>query len=297
MSASNLVSIRQFIARFPHAPTQNSAVAGWQDIILLKYSLPPGEVDIPGLAENLLFVSLLPKIQYENLNDPRPRQRVLRQKDIAIIPAGYSQHWRWLSSFAAVNLFIPPSLIQEISKDLVKGDPDSVCLIEHNKAIAVPFLSALATELLSELEAGSPSGKTYIDTLTHSLVMYLVVHYSTAKVRDSKALSKPDNTYVCCAIDFIQSNLGEDLPLAKIASACNVSINHLCAVFKHSVGQSVHQFVIQQRIERAKILLKNSHKSLAEIAQETGFSNQAHFTTSFRKTCVTTPSQYRQDFN
>lgn len=297
MSASNLVSIRQFINQFPHAPTQNSAVAGWQDIILLKYSLPPGEVDVPGLAENLLFVSLLPKIQYENLNDRRPRQRVLRQDDLTIIPAGYSQHWRWLGSFAALNLFIPPSLIQEISKDLVKGDPDSVCLIEHNKATAVPFLSALATELLSEMEAGSPSGKTYIDTLTHSLAMYLVVHYSTAKVRASTALLKPDNTYVCCAIDFIESYLGEDLSLSAIASACNVSINHLCAVFKHSVGQSVHQFVIQQRIEKAKILLKNSQKSLVEIAQETGFSNQAHLTTSFRKTCGSTPSQYRQDFN
>jgi len=68
----------------------------------------------------------------------------------------------------------------------------------------------------------------------------------------------------------------------------------LCAVFKRSVGKSVHQFVIEQRIEKAKILLRNYQKPLAEIAQETGFSNQAHFTTSFRKICGTTPKQYRQ---
>ncbi|MBD1995665.1 helix-turn-helix transcriptional regulator [Leptolyngbya sp. FACHB-541] len=296
MSTSNLVSIRQFIHQVPYAPTQNSEVAGWQDIILLKHSLPPGEVNVPGLAENLLFMSLLPKIQYENLNDQRLKQRVLRQGDIAITPAGYSQQWRWLSPFAAANLFIPSLLIKEISKDLVKGDPDCVCLIEH-KATAVPFLSALATELLSELEAGSPHGKTYIDALTHSLTMYLVVHFSTAKFEKSTALLKSDHTCVACAIDFIESHLGEDLTLAAIASACNVSINRLCAVFKHSTGQSAHQFVIQQRIERAKILLKTSKKPLVEIAQEIGFSNQAHFTTSFRKICGSTPSQYRQDFN
>lgn len=296
MSASNLVSIRQFIHQVPHTPTQNSQVAGWQDIILLKHSLPPGEIDVPGLAENLLFVSLLPKIQYENLNDKRPERKVLCKNDIEITPAGYSQHWRWLTPLAAANLFISSSLIAEISKDLVKGDPELVCLSEH-KAAAAPFLSAVATELLSELEAGSPCSKTYIDTLTHSLVMHLVMHHSTAKVRESRGLLKPDNTYVTCAIDFIQSHLGEDLRLATIASACEVSINHLCAVFKQSIGRSVHQFVIQQRLERAKILLKNSQKSLAEIAQETGFSNQAHFTTSFRKTCGSTPSQYRQDCN
>lgn len=296
MQASNLVSIRQFIHQVPYAPEQNSEVAGWQDIILLKHSLLPGEIDVPGLAENLLFVSLLPKTQYENLNDQRFKSMVLRQGDVAITPAGCPQHWRWLSPLAAANLFISPLLIKEVSKDLVKGDPDSICLIEHD-ATSVPFLSAAATELLSELEAGSPHGKTYIDALTRSLVIYLVTHYSTAKVAESTALSKPDDSRVADAIDFIESHLGEDLPLAAIASASNMSVNHLCAVFKQTVGQSVHQFVIQQRIERAKILLRDPRKSLAEIAQETGFSSQSHFTTSFSKICGSTPSQYRQDFN
>ncbi|MBD3887473.1 helix-turn-helix transcriptional regulator [Phormidium tenue FACHB-886] len=296
MSTSNPISIRQFIHQVPYTPTYNSEVASWQDIIALKHSYPPGEVDVPGLAENVLFVSLLPKIQYQNLNEQRSKQRILHQGDIAITPAGYARHWRWLSPFAAANLFVPSPLIKEISQDLVRGDPDSVCLIEHNPT-AVPFLSALATELLFELEAGLPHGKTYVDALTHSLAMYLVVHYSTAKVRESTVLLKSDNTAVACAIDFIQSHLSEDLTLAAVASACNVSINHMCAVFKHSTGQSVHQFVIHQRIEKAKILLKVTKKPLVEIAQETGFSSQAHFTTSFRRICGNTPSQYRQDLN
>ncbi|GEM_PF-2759839 len=297
MSASDLISIQQFIHQVPHTPAQNSELAGWQDITLLKFSLPPGgEVDVPGLAENILFMSLCPKIQYESRQDNYPRQRVLYQGDIAITPAGYSRHWRWLSLFSAANLFIPPSLIKECSQDLVKGDPDSVYLIEH-KVLSIPFLSSVVTELLAELESGSPYARTYIDTLTHSLAMYLVMHHSSAKLRETTTLLKPDNAYVSCAIDFIQDNLGEDLRLAAIASACNVSINHLCLMFKQSVGQSVHQFVIEQRLERAKSLLKNSKKPLVDIAQETGFSNQAHFTNSFRKTHGIPPDQYRKKIN
>ncbi|MGD1897473.1 MAG: helix-turn-helix transcriptional regulator [Phormidesmis sp.] len=294
MPASSHISIQQFIQQVSYIPTQNSRLDGWEDIILLKYVLEPGEVYVPELSEHLLFVSLLPKIQYKNLNDRRPKKQTLRQGDVTITPAGFSQHWQWLTSFSAINLFIPKLLVAEISKDLVKGDPESVRLIEL-KATAVPFLSTIAIELLSELEAGEPFGKPYIDSLTRSLVMALIIYYSTAKTRDQRVFSKPDNTYVRCAIDFIQDHLSEDLRLTRIASACGISINHLCTVFKQSVGQSVHQYVIQQRIEKAKVLLKNRKKSIVEISQETGFSNQAHFTNSFRKYCRITPSQYRKE--
>lgn len=75
---------------------------------------------------------------------------------------------------------------------------------------------------------------------------------------------------------------------------CNTSVNHLSAVFNQTVGMSVHQFVMYQRIEKAKILLKDSQKSLIEISFELGFSSQAHFTTSFRKACGVTPYRFRQ---
>ena len=295
MTTSNLISIRQFLPGIPHIPSLNSQVAGWQDITLLRFSLPSGgEVDVPGLAENVLCVGLRPKIQYEILTEQRAKPQVLHQGDAAITPAGHAQHWRWLSPFDAVNLFIPSLLIAEMGKDLVKGDLSSVGLMGQT-VTSVPFLSAVTAELLSELESDFPCSNTYVDTLTHSLVIYLVKYHSTAKVREATALLKPDNGYVSCAIDFIQAHLNDDLRLAAIASACNISVNHLCAVFKQSTGQSVHQFVIQQRLERAKVLLKSSKKSLVGIAQETGFSNQAHFTNSFRKACGITPSQYRLD--
>lgn len=295
MPTSKFVSIRQFIHQLPYTPVLGGGLTDSEDIILLKYSLPPSEVKVPELEENLLFVSLFPKIQYENLNHQRSKALFLHQGDVAVTPAGYPQHWRWLSQFDGVNLFIPSSLIREIGKDLVKGDIDSVSLIQSNVR-SIPLLSALALELLSDLEAGSPCGKTYADTLTRSIVMYLLAHHSTAKIVGSSAILRTDDTYVARAIDFITAHLGEDLHLSAIASACDVSVNRLCEVFKQSVGQSVHQFVIEQRIERAKYLLKKSKMPLVEISQEIGFSNQAHFTTTFRKTCGITSNQYRHDF-
>jgi AraC family transcriptional regulator len=60
------------------------------------------------------------------------------------------------------------------------------------------------------------------------------------------------------------------------------------------VGFSPHRYLTARRIEIAKHLLERTHFSIAEIALETGFSSQAHFTNRFREHLELTPRQYRR---
>src|SRR5262249_24074285 len=61
-----------------------------------------------------------------------------------------------------------------------------------------------------------------------------------------------------------------------------------------AVGVSPHRYLTTRRIEIAKHLLERTRFSIAEIALETGFSSQAHFTHRFREQVELTPRQYRQ---
>jgi AraC family transcriptional regulator len=94
-------------------------------------------------------------------------------------------------------------------------------------------------------------------------------------------------------IDYIQANLNKALHLPIIATHLNLSYYHFCSLFKKSIGISPWQYVIRQRIDRAKELLKEQKLSIAEIALACGFSHYSHLNKHFQKVTGTTPGSYK----
>jgi AraC family transcriptional regulator len=79
-----------------------------------------------------------------------------------------------------------------------------------------------------------------------------------------------------------------------MAGAAGLSPNHFSKLFKRSTGLSSHQYVIRQRIEKAKALLAGTNLSVAVVAQACGFSDQAHLTRHFRRLVGATPARFRR---
>ncbi|NJS10840.1 MAG: helix-turn-helix transcriptional regulator, partial [Microcoleus sp. CSU_2_2] len=71
-----------------------------------------------------------------------------------------------------------------------------------------------------------------------------------------------------------------------------ISSYHFCRLFKQSTGFSPHQYVIQQRVERAKQLLRQGQMSIGEIAIACGFSHQSHFNRHFKRLTGVTPKTW-----
>jgi AraC family transcriptional regulator len=94
-------------------------------------------------------------------------------------------------------------------------------------------------------------------------------------------------------IDYIQANLNKALHLPIIATHLDLSYYYFCSLFKKSMGISLWQYVITQRINRAKELLKEQKLSLAEIALACGFSHYSHLNKHFQKVTGTTPRNYQ----
>ena len=70
---------------------------------------------------------------------------------------------------------------------------------------------------------------------------------------------------------------------------------YFARAFKEAVGTTPHRYLVQRRIERAKILLKVTRHSVLEIAIKVGYINLSHFTKQFRKHVGTTPGAYRKN--
>jgi AraC family transcriptional regulator len=73
-----------------------------------------------------------------------------------------------------------------------------------------------------------------------------------------------------------------------------MSQSHFSKLFKLSTGLAPHQFVLQERINRSKELLRQDNAKIAEVALGVGFENQAHFTTVFGNFVGMTPRQFQR---
>jgi AraC family transcriptional regulator len=100
--------------------------------------------------------------------------------------------------------------------------------------------------------------------------------------------------------DLIQGRLDGELRLAMLARECGLSVSHFSRSFKQSFGVPVHRYVVERRIERAKVLMRRSATSLTEIALKSGFSDQASFSRTFGGLVGTSPrrwlNEYRHSF-
>jgi AraC family transcriptional regulator len=93
---------------------------------------------------------------------------------------------------------------------------------------------------------------------------------------------------------FIDENLHRNMSLSELADVVNLSRFHFTRSFKKTLGQPPHQFILHQRVERAKESLLSSELSIGEIAQSLGFGNQGRFASSFRKVTGLTPAYFRR---
>lgn len=94
--------------------------------------------------------------------------------------------------------------------------------------------------------------------------------------------------------NHIRKNIEESLNIDEIAKTTGYSTAHLNRLFKEEYGLTLHAFLIDQRIHKAKELLsKNRHLSLTEIAYSVGFYDQSHFIRNFKKAYSLSPKAYR----
>lgn len=92
---------------------------------------------------------------------------------------------------------------------------------------------------------------------------------------------------------YIDDNLGRDITLADLAAIACLSAHHFSELFRQSMGTSPYRYVLNRRIECAKVLLRESMLGVLDVALAVGFSDQSHFSKVFRRATGMAPGMYR----
>lgn len=213
--------------------------------------------------------------------------------NLCVTPAGQSLSAIWEKRLDNMMILLDPAFINRAAAE--NGFANGFEFAEVYKQ-SDPLIQQLGLTLLAESNSESPSGRLFIDSVVQTLTIHLLTHYGTATPAIEKVTGGLPGYKLRRVKEFVAENLEEDLSLAEISAVADLSQFHFARAFRRSTGLTPQQFLMQQRIERAKELLAQDDLAIVEVSLRTGFKNQSHFTSLFRKFTHLTPKVWRESF-
>jgi AraC family transcriptional regulator len=209
-----------------------------------------------------------------------------------ITPAKTPLFVRWEKDENCLQIQLPEVFLKRVAEETLGKNSEHLTLVptfqSRNKQV-----EALTTLLMAEFQQRQPSGSLYLDSLANVLAVQLLRNYGTNSAQLPSYEGGLPIYQLNQVLDYIDAELAEEIKLADLASLLNMSPFHFGRMFKQSMGISPHQYVIQQRLERAKHLLKQSDQAIIDIALECGFNSHSNLSKQFRKVMGMTPKTFR----
>ncbi|KAB8330091.1 helix-turn-helix transcriptional regulator [Scytonema tolypothrichoides VB-61278] len=254
------------------------------------------EMELPALWDHWLYLHTGHPAPLIQKRDDRLHESILHKGDNFFVPAGQPSYWCQAQDMsdvicAPLHICLKPEFIKQVAE---ASDIDSKRFdLVHCFGQQDLQLHQIAMLMFAELQSGGMMGQLYAESLTQVLVIHLLRHYSTLTQSVTSGNRSLTRAQLQQAIDYIHAHLNRDLSLAELASVVNISPTYFASLFKQAIGISPHQYVIRQRVERAKLMLSKTDLAIADIALQVGFCSQSHLTQHFKRFTGITPKQIR----
>jgi AraC family transcriptional regulator len=216
----------------------------------------------------------------------------LPQGSMRVNEPGLPMRGIFRGAYDVLHLHIPNGIVAEYASIQTVQRQATPLVSDH--PVVDPIVEQLARSFVHAEELGGAFGRSYADGISLAITAHLFGAGSDRASTHGPRVSTLSKWRLKRATEYMMANLAEPICLADIAAAAGLSRMHFAAQFRAATGQSPHEYLIRQRVERAQELLLNSRQSLVEIALDVGFKTQAHFTTVFRRFVGETPNVWRQ---
>jgi AraC family transcriptional regulator len=168
--------------------------------------------------------------------------------------------------------------------------------LRPSRKFANPRLSALVAAAHAEMVAGFPGGRLFLDSVEQAMAVALVNGHAVRHRPVQIYRGGLGSARLRRIKELVHVKMEDDLSLDEMAQSVGLSTAHFARMFRKSTGETPHQFVLRQRIERAKAMLRAPDARVLDVAVACGFKTQQHFAQVFRDVCRVSPTEYRQDF-
>ena len=265
--------------------------AEWTGFKIVHRRITPGELLEHTMPNHEITVTLAGNLIKEKQNAGGKLERLRGAAgNICLVPAGQPVAASWEDEYEFLGIGLNPAFVAQTALEINLAQHCE--LIEAERA-EDPIIQHIGLALLTEATSQELTSKIYAESLAQTLVLHLLKNYSTADFQPGNFNGGLSGYKLRRSTEFINEHLEQNLSLTEIAEAAGLSPFHFARAFRRTTGLTPQQYLMQRRIERAKQLLAHGDLPLVEISLQTGFKNQSHFTTLFRKFTALTPKAWR----
>ncbi|BBZ26277.1 transcriptional regulator [Mycolicibacterium madagascariense] len=262
----------------------------------LRYDHPEFVLSTPPIEEDafLLAVHLELFERYEYWEDGKAAPiSTLHPGDTIVYDVKRKPTFHLNSAFHSVHFYVPVSALHAIADE---AEAPRIDELHYRPAVshADAFLRHTAEALIPHFAAPSHLNQLFIDHYMLAVGHHVASTYGALAPRSRPKVAGLTSRQERWAKELMSEDLSGKLRLADLARECGLSTSQFSRAFRRTVGESPHQWLIRQRIERAKTLLRESEASLAEIALGCGYCDQSHFTRSFTAWTGISPGRWRR---
>ncbi|MDB6155877.1 MAG: Transcriptional regulator, AraC family [Chthoniobacteraceae bacterium] len=171
------------------------------------------------------------------------------------------------------------------------GKADEVDVIDFfGRDEVLGHLCFACAEMLS---SQVPGKSKRVIALMELFAVYLIEKYTDAAVETPDFRGGLPIRQLRKVEDYVREHLAEDISVEALGELVELSPFHFSRVFRQATGTSPLQFVTRERITRAQQLIRETTRSLIDVALEVGYTSPSHFAQIFRRVVGVTPTVFR----
>lgn len=157
-----------------------------------------------------------------------------------------------------------------------------------------PMVTLLSNLLIALAVSDRPEVPSLFEQIAAALRLHVLNRYQSELLPQRSTRGGLAPWQLRRAMDLLEVQAAENVCLTDVAHACGLSANHFGRAFRKSTGLPLHRWLLERRIEKARLLLETTNKPLTEVALICGFTDQSHFTRAFSTTLGISPGRWRR---
>ena len=271
----------------------------WRDIKAWIIA-PPRNVDLlslPSVSEPFLAWTVSGDVEFQEREGKRPWVTHRIKKGSFFLTSGgapYDCRWKAVTSepFETMAVFIALPLLQRALEEIF-GDDAPHARLRDISAFTDVTLNSWMEHVREELMRRHAS-PIFLQGIAQAIAIHLARNYAeTANESRSGSPSLPG--YKLRQItDWMAEHVAEEFNLDRLAGQAGLSKFYFNRLFKSAMGMSPSRYHINLRMDGAKRLLRETKKSVVDVALDVGYANPSHFAQLFRRETGLSPSDYRR---